>query len=134
MWQNKFIVCFDWPKFSSVLSNWYLCYSYVYSIMCTYICICNTLFDILDPRNARTDISHIALLASLNNLVIGNGGSYVVHFMYTFMESVHFMYILHFSLLHASFLHKLWCLDYREVAMVFKVCKSSLSCFSIPCS
>ena len=40
--------------------------------------------------NART---HISLPANLKNLVIGNRG-------------VHFMYTLHFSLLHASFFHK----------------------------
>ena len=32
-------------------------------------------FDTLDQRNARTHISHIALLARLKKVVIGNGGS-----------------------------------------------------------
>ena len=50
---------------------------------------------------------------------------------YTFMEGVHCccMYILHFWLLHASFLNKFWYLkvdiflNYWEVAMIFALYK-----------
>ena len=76
------------------------------------------IFDTLDKMNTKTHTSHIALLARLKNLLIGNGGK--CFFMYTFAEAVHFyvatssilhggctflMYTLHFSLLRVSFLH-----------------------------
>ena len=46
-------------------------------------------FDTLDQRGAPEliAISHKGVLASLNNMVIGNGGS---TFLYTFMEGIHF--------------------------------------------
>ena len=37
----------------------------------------------------------------------------VVHFYVPFMEVYIFMYTLCFSLLHTSFLHKLWCLNFN---------------------
>ena len=85
-------------KFSSwwlgkISSNFYWWY-----IVCTCVYICMdvqyvTLWHLRMPEPIR-----ISLPTSLMNLVIGNGGST-------------FLCTLHFSLLHASFLHKLWCLN-----------------------
>ena len=41
-----------------------------YMYVCMYVCMYH--FDTLDQSNARAHISHIVLLASLKNLVIGN--------------------------------------------------------------
>ena len=75
----------------------------------------------------------IAILATFKNLIIRNGGStfYVhLHGGWTFL-----MYALHFSLLHASFHHKLWCLNFDIILdcwemWYFRHAISSLSCFS----
>ena len=82
-------------------------------------------------RNARTHIPHIALLASLKNLVIWNGGS--TFLMSTFMEGVHFnvhppyLIIACFTPLQAL-MFEFWYLSGLLGSMVFKVCNSSLSC------
>ena len=82
-------------------------------------------FDTLDQRNARTHISHIALLASLKNLVIGNGGS-------TFYVRLHggCTFLITLSISHYCMLHSFTSFD--AFGLLFKVCKSSLSCFSNP--
>ena len=55
-----------WVFFSSQIALWWN-KSLLYKIMYIYH------FDTLEQRNTRTYISHTALLASLNNMVIGNG-------------------------------------------------------------
>ena len=59
--------------------------------------VCNNLTPQIKGMPEPIYVSHIALPTSLKNMVIGNGGS-------TFL-----MYTLHFSLLRALFIYKLWC-------------------------